>query len=391
MPIGLILDIFVVIVIGSAVISGLSRGFVRALGTTAGIIAGGAAALIVMPVVSAAIPLYGWNVAGAIAAGIALVMVGIAIGEAIANLIRKPVHRVGLGIIDRLLGAVTGFVVSVALLMMAVMSVGSFGVPGVAQAVASSTVLRFIDERMPAPVESALARIRSIALEDGIPLLLDSAGAGTAEVPDADSNTPALRKVSESVPRISANAPECRATSSGSGFVIGDGLIMTNAHVVTGARDVVVELPGDIPRTASVVYYDAETDIALLAAADVDAAPLPFSVTPEAEATVFFQGYPYGGPFSSRSAAVLGTTHTAMYSSDGTATAPRSVVRIAGNVNPGNSGGPLLDADGAVVGMIFAQAEGVANVGFALSMEELAPVLALAPELTAPVATGSCG
>lgn len=390
MPLGLIIDIFVVLIIGSAVISGFARGFVRALGTTAGIIAGGTAALIAMPVVSAWIPLSGWNVAGAIGAGIVLVLLGIAIGEAIANLIRKPVHRIGLGILDRLLGAVTGLVVSVALLMMFVMSVGSFGVPGAAHAVASSTVLRYIDTHMPAPAESALARLRSIALDDGIPLLLDRAGVDGAEVPDVDSNTPALRQASDSVTRITANVPACRATSSGSGFVIGEGLIMTNAHVVAGAQAVVVEAPGDLPRTATVVYFDAETDIAVLAAPEVEAAALPFSVTPAAGTTVFFQGYPFGGPLTSRSAAVLSTAVGAMQSADGTELPPRSVTRIAGSVNPGNSGGPLLSSDGAIVGMIFAQADGVPNRGFALSMEEVAPVIALAPTLTAPVPTGSC-
>ena len=390
MPLGLLIDVLVVLAIGSAVISGLARGFLRALGTTVGIVVGGAAALIVMPQVSASALPSGWNVTAAFASGILLILLGVAAGEAIAKLIRGTVHRVGLGIIDRLLGGVTGLVVSVSVLMMLVMSVGSFGIPGAAQAVASSTVLRVIDEAMPASVESALARLRSIAVDDGIPILLDSAGVGAAEIPEAETDTAALRAASASVTRITANAPACRAASSGSGFVIGDELVMTNAHVVAGARDVVVEAPGEMPRTASVVYFDADTDIAVLAVRDLAAAALPFGPIPENGATVFFQGYPYGGPFTSRSAAVLSTAHTVMRSADGGALASRSVTRIAGAVDPGNSGGPLLTADGAVAGMIFAQADAMPNLGFALSMEEIAPVIALAPELTSPVSTGAC-
>ena len=387
---GLFIDMFVVLIIVSAIVSGFARGFLRALGTMAGIIIGGAAALVVMPLISSAVPVAGWNVTAAIVVGIFLILIGVSVGEAIAKAIRRPAHRIGLGIIDRLLGAATGLVVSVTVLMMLVMSVGSFGVPGATHAVASSSILRLIEDRMPAPVEASIARLRSLAIDDGIPLLLDSAGAPSSEVPNANTDTEALRRAAASVPRIAANAPACRASSTGSGFMIGEGLVMTNAHVVAGARDVVVEAPGELPRTAQVVYFDAETDVAVLAAPGVSAPALPFTVTPEGGSTVFFQGYPYGGPQVTRSAAVLSTTHTVMHGTDGSVMPPRSVARIAGDVNPGNSGGPLLDADGAVVGMIFAQADGVPNIGFALTMEEVAPVIALAPELTSPVSTGAC-
>ncbi|WP_449283176.1 MarP family serine protease [Leucobacter sp.] len=390
MSVGLIIDVFVVIVIVSAVASGLARGLLRALGTVAGIVAGGAAALVVMPIVSAQVPVVGWNVAAALAAGLALIVIGIAIGEMIARAIRRPVHRVGLGIIDRLLGGAAGLVTSVAVLLILSMSVGSSGVPGATQAVSSSTVLRFLEDVVPAPVESALARIRSIAIEDGLPTVLDAAGVVDAEVPDTDPDTEALRVAAASVLRITTSAPSCSASSSGSGFVIGEGLVMTNAHVVAGSSEVVVEARGELPRSASVVYFDPDADIAVLSASGLGAAALPFSATPAPGTTVFFQGHPYGGPFVSRSAAVLSAgpvTATDIY---GAAAVSRSTIRIAGLVEPGNSGGPLLTADGALAGMIFARAETSPNVGFALSMEELAPVLAIAPELGAPVSAGSC-
>lgn len=390
MPVGLIIDVVVVLVIVAAVVSGLARGLLRALGTIAGLVAGGAAALIVMPMVSARVPVLGWNVAAALAAGLALIAIGVAIGEMIAHAIRRPVHRIGLGIVDRLLGGAAGIVVSVAVLLILSMSVGASGVPGAAQAVASSTVLRFLEDVVPAPVESALARIRSIAIEDGIPTVLDAAGVVDAEVPDADTETEALRAASASVLRISTNAPSCSSSSSGSGFVIGEGLVMTNAHVVAGAQEVVVEARGEFPRSASVVYFDPNADIAVLSADGLGAAALPFSTTPEAGATVFFQGYPYGGPFTSRGASVLSTGQTMATDIYEAAAVSRSIIRIAGVVEPGNSGGPLLTADGAVAGMIFARSDASPNVGFALSMEELAPVLAMAPGLSAPVAAGAC-
>ncbi len=390
MPVGLIIDILVVLIIVTSVVSGFSRGFLRALGTIAGLVAGGAAALVVMPLVAAWVPVPGWNAGASIASGIALLALGVSVGEGIARVIRKPVHRVGLGIVDRLFGGATGFVVSTAILLILSMSIGAFGIPGAAQAVASSTTLRFLNDATPAPVESALARLRSLAIEDGIPTVLDAAGIADAEVPDADADTAALRTASASVPRITTNAPSCLAASSGSGFVIAEELVMTNAHVVAGAEEVVVEAPGEFPRSASVVYFDPNDDIAVLSVGGLNAPALPFSATPANGSTVFFQGYPYGGPFTSRSAGVLSTGPTMTPDIYETSSVSRSVTGIAGLVEPGNSGGPLLTGDGAVAGMIFARAQTTPNVGFALSMEELAPVLAAAPSLSAAVPTGPC-
>lgn len=390
MSVGLIIDVVVVIVIVAAVASGLARGLLRALGTVAGIVAGGAAALIVMPIVSARVPAAGWNVAAALAAGLALILIGITIGEMIARVVRRPVHRVGLGIVDRLLGGAAGLVTSIAVLLILSMSVGSTGVPGASQAVSSSTVLRALEQAVPAPVQSALARIRSIAIEDGIPTVLDAAGIVDADVPDTDAETEPLRAASASVLRITTSAPACSTSSTGSGFVIDQGLVMTNAHVVAGAAEVVVEPRNELPRSAAVVYFDPDADIAVLSADGIGAPPLPFSATPAPGSTVFFQGHPYGGPFVSRSAAVLSAGPAVATDISGTAAVTRSMIRIAGLVEPGNSGGPLLTGDGAVAGMIFARGEAAPNVGYALSMEELAPVLALAPELGAPVSTGAC-
>ena len=390
MSAGLLIDVLVVVVAAAAVVWGAARGILRTLGAIAGLLAGGAAALVVMPIVSTRVVAPGWNVAAAAAAGIALVALGTALGEAIARAVRRPVHRAGLGAVDRLLGGAAGLVVSAATVLLLAMSVGSFGVPGASQAVASSATLRFLSGVVPAPAEAALARLRSLAIEDGIPTLLDAAGAGGAEVPDADADTPALRAAAASVPRINTNAPSCGAASSGSGFVIGPGSVMTNAHVVAGARDVVVTAPGGFPRPARVVYFDPAADIAVLAVDGLEAPPLPFATTPAVGETVFFQGYPYGGPFTSRSASVLATGPTPTLDITGRQPVTRSVTSIAGVVEPGNSGGPLLTTDGAVAGMIFARSETSTNAGFALAMEELAPVLAEAPGLSAEVPTGAC-
>jgi S1-C subfamily serine protease len=76
--------------------------------------------------------------------------------------------------------------------------------------------------------------------------------------------------------------------------------------------------------------------------------------------------------------------------SDGAVGTTRDAYTLAADIEPGNSGGPLLTVDGQVAGVVFAKASTVSNVGYALTMEELSPVAAQAPALTTPVSTGAC-
>lgn len=388
---GIVIDVLFVVIMIVALIGGWNRGLLHTIGAIAGMIAGGVVALLVMPIVSGAIPAAGWNVAGALACGIIVVGLGISLGSWLGKLIAGPVRTIKLGTVDRLLGSIVSGLVALLVVMTLGMSTSALGIPTLTQAMASSTLMKTLNDVTPSPVLGAISQFRGLVITDGIPSILDAAGVpDNVTVPDADTQTPALRTAAESVTRITANAPTCGTRSAGSGFVIGDDLVMTNAHVVAGASDVVVEPPGELPRGASVVYFDADSDIAVLDVNGLAADSLPFNATPENGATVFFQGYPFGGPFASRSAAVVSTGDMSVSSIYGEPGVTRSVTTLAANVQHGNSGGPLLDADGAVIGMIFAKAENQSNVGFALSMEELTPVLAQAESFTSPVSTESC-
>jgi S1-C subfamily serine protease len=101
-------------------------------------------------------------------------------------------------------------------------------------------------------------------------------------------------------------------------------------------------------------------------------------------------GYPFGGPYVTDPAQVisLGTISVAdIYGQDPT---PRQVYTVASDVQQGESGGPLLSESGLVVGVIFAKASNTDNVGYALALEEVQPVINAAPGLDAPVSSGTC-
>jgi len=102
------------------------------------------------------------------------------------------------------------------------------------------------------------------------------------------------------------------------------------------------------------------------------------------------QGYPWGGPFTSINAEVISAGSVLVPDIYGEASNLRDIYALAADVQPGNSGGPLLTDDGDVAGVVFARAETDAARGYAMTTAELEPVLAGAEAWTEAVSTGSC-
>jgi S1-C subfamily serine protease len=151
----------------------------------------------------------------------------------------------------------------------------------------------------------------------------------------------------------------------------------------------VVEVPGQSPRAGRVVYFDPVADLALIAVDDLPAAAIPLAPTLAPTSAAVVAGYPFGGPFSLAGAEVLAAGPLQLVT-DGTSATTRDAYTLAADIEPGNSGGPLLTVDGQVAGVVFARASSVDNVGYALTMQELFPVAAQASGLSVAVGTGSC-
>ncbi|WP_411722252.1 MarP family serine protease [Mycetocola sp.] len=388
----LVLDVILIVALVLALVYGYTRGLLQVVGGIVGMIAGGIAAFFVLPLVSTWAALSVWRVPLALIAGVLLVSIGFSLGVAIGNLVRRPLDRTPLRAVDRILGAIAN--VAVTLVVVSLLSFGaqSLGAPLLTQAMASSNVLRTIDDLTPRPVASFLAQLRSTIVTDGLPRLIDAVGVPSTAptIPDVALDSPALSQAAASVARITGSAPACGIGSVGSGFVAADDRVVTNAHVLAGVTELVVEVPGELPKPGRIVYFDAVDDLAVIAVDGLDAAPLALSPTLAPGSKAAFMGYPYGGPFSAQAAEVLGNGSTLVADIYGSNPIQRQVSTLAANVQQGNSGGPLLTVDGAVAGVIFAKSDGTANVGYALAMEEVLPVITQAPELTDAVASGSC-
>lgn len=392
MTAALVLDVVLIVALVLAVVYGYTRGLFRIVGGVVGMIVGAIAAFFVLPLISTFAALSAWRVPLALLAAVLLVSLGYTAGVALGKVLSKPLHRTPLRVVDRVLGAVANVAVTLVVLSLLAFSAQSLGAPVLTQAMASSNVLRTLDDLTPRPVASFLAQLRSTILTDGLPRLIDAVGVPSTapSIPDVALDSPALTAAAGSVVRITGNAPSCGTGSVGSGFVAADDRILTNAHVLAGVTELVVEVPGELPKSGRIVYFDPVDDLAVIAIDGLDATPLGVSPTLSGGTDAAFMGYPFGGPFSAQAAQVLSSGPTLVGDIYGANPVPREITTLAANVQQGNSGGPLLTVDGAVAGVIFAKSDGTENVGYALAMEEVLPVIAQAPELTDAVESGDC-
>jgi S1-C subfamily serine protease len=386
-----VLDLVLILALLSYLVYGLRNGFLVTVGGLAGFAAGAVAAFFAVPLVSSFVADSGWRLTAIIAAAVVLMALGHGLGTMVGRQLRGVVRIGPLRAVDRLVGGVLNLVVSALVMSMLAFSVSSLGVPVVSQQLAESKVIRFIEGLTPTPVKATMAELRSTVIGNGIPTLLEGLDQGQkVQVPNTSTNTPALNKAAQSVLRIAGTAYECGQNQTGSGFVVSPDRVVTNAHVVAGVSQPVVEMPDGGAMPGRVVYFDTRRDLAVLAVDNLPSRPLPLGRDLPGGSQAAFAGYPHGGPFQSKPATVQDIATVLVPDIYGNNPSPEDIYRLAGDVQPGNSGGPLLTTDGQVAGVVFAKATSDAEVGFAISMNDLEPVAEQAPALSSPVSSGQC-
>jgi S1-C subfamily serine protease len=274
-------------------------------------------------------------------------------------------------------------VASVALGLVWVFGAVALHAPGTARLradVQRSLILRSLNDVLPpsGPILRALNRV------DPAPSI--AGPAAPVAPPDARTATdPDVTRAGASVVRVLGTA--CGLGVEGSGWVAAPGLIVTNAHVVAGEDDTTVTTQDGASLEATPVRYDPENDLALL---HVDAslpalrlAPDPRSGDPGA-----VLGYPENGPFAVAPARLGETRDTITEDAYGHGPIRRAIVSLRGTVRSGNSGGPLVDTRGRVMGTVFAATTSGSPGGFAVPGEIVAAALGNAG--ATPVDTGPC-
>jgi S1-C subfamily serine protease len=146
--------------------------------------------------------------------------------------------------------------------------------------------------------------------------------------------------------------------------VVEPGVVVTNAHVVAGERDTTVEVSGEAPGLpARPIAFDPTVDLAVLAVAGLDEPALTLSRDPASGTAGAILGYPENGPYDVRPGRIGRTQSVITQDAYGRGPVTRLLTPVRGLVRPGNSGGPLVGADGEVLTTIFAGTVGGGPAG----------------------------
>ncbi|MCU1421266.1 MAG: hypothetical protein JWN36_917 [Microbacteriaceae bacterium] len=386
----IVLDLGLLAVLVAYAIYGFRQGFVLSIGGILGAIVGAVLAFFAIPIVTGWVGSNQWRVPIVLVVVAGLVIGGLLLGTAAGRALRRGVPKGPLRILDRILGGVVALLTTAAVISMMAYSIGALGVPILSSALSSSRVVGAIDTLTPPPIRTLEAQVRSTVTQQGIPRLLDSIGAGAPlPIPSATASS-AQDAAGHSVVKVVGNAFACGQNQSGSGFVVSADRVITNAHVVAGVTQPVIQAPDGGSWTGRVVYFDTVNDLAVIAVNGMPTPALTVGSTLAQGASAVFVGYPLGGPFSSKNAAVQGVSTVRVPDIYGQNPSPREVYTLAADIEQGNSGGPVIDSAGHVDGVVFAKSSTTADVGFALTVSELAPVAAQAARLSAAVPSGHC-
>ena len=370
------------LIIGFALIFGLvgfARGFFVGVLSLAGFLVGAWLATRFGPLLiphgneSPYAPLFG--LVGAIIAGTILS----AGAESIAGSMR--VRSSGLGVLDGLLGAALAVILALGFAwVVGVIVLQTPGVRDLRRTVQRSVILDRLNETLPsATLLKALARFDPFPRIDGPEVDVGPPQSGVGR--DAD-----VQRAGRSVVKVLGEA--CGLGVSGSGWVAGDGIVVTNAHVVAGEDDTLVQTRSGDRHEATVIAFDSKNDVAVLRVPGLGLAPLEFAGEVKVSEPGAVQGYPLSGPFQIDSARIGQTRVVISQDAYGRGPVRRRITAFRGRVQRGNSGGPIVDVAGHVSGTVFAESVGGrTRGGYAVPNATVRRVLA---EAGGPVSTGPC-
>jgi S1-C subfamily serine protease len=302
---------------------------------------------------------------------------------------RRALRLPGLRTVDGVLGAALTACVGLGIAwILGAAALATNGSSTLQNDVEHSKILRELDQLLPpsSPILNALARF------DPLP----SVTGPSAEVPAPPpgiATAPAIQAAAGSVVRVVGTA--CGLGIEGSGWVAAPGLVVTNAHVVAGESDTTVQVRGNGPGLAAeLLDFDPHDDIAVLRVAGLDEPPLWLAANPASGTAAAILGYPLDGPFRVEPGRIGTTRVTTTQDAYGNGPVERSIESLRGLVQPGNSGGPLIDSDGEVVGTVFAAISGssasTTGDGLAVPNALVRGQLARAKSASGLVSSGPC-
>jgi S1-C subfamily serine protease len=386
-----VVDVVIIVVVIIAAIQGLRLGaIVQVLsfgGFLIGLYLGAALASVTV----------GWVHSQSAIVAVALVtLIGVAtvcgsVGRLVGNLAFNRVHRGIAGKLDAALGVIVAVIASLLVAWLLASTLTSTSSLAFNSSIDQSKIIRSLDTVLPPP-PSVFSRVQGFLSSEGFPPVfaqLAPASAGPVSLPGNAELQQAVDRAGASTVKIVGDG--CGQIQEGSGFVVAPGLVVTNAHVVAGIAHPMVQT-GTVFHNTTVLLFDPYYDLAVMRVSGLDAPSLaldPDQVGRGVQAAVL--GYPGGGPFTVAAAGVMAAFEAQGRDIYGQGLTVREVYEIQAVVRPGNSGGPLVQPDGEVIGVVFSRSTTNGDIGYALTSPGVRTRVEESETRTAAVGTGGCG
>ena len=385
-----IVDIVVLVVVALAAIQGLRLGAIIQVLTYGGFWIG-----LYFGALLASVTVR-WSNAQSARTALALVtMLGVAVacgvaGRIVGNLVFVRVHHGIVGSLDSVLGLVVAVVATLLVAWLLASTLANTSSLALNSTIANSRIIRSLDGVLPAP-PSVFSRVQNFLSSEGFPPVfaqLAPISAGPVALPGDSQLQAAVGRAGGSTVKIVGDG--CGQIQEGSGFVVAPGVVVTNAHVIAGIHDPLVE-DASGSHTTTVVSFNPSYDLAVLRVPGLSDPSLtldPQNVSRGTQAAVL--GYPEGGPFTVVAAGVMDEFEAQGRDIYGQGLTEREVYEIQAIVRPGNSGGPLVEPDGQVIGVVFSRSTTNDDIGYALTSPGVLANVQRAKDLTVAVGTGPC-
>ncbi|MFJ8581866.1 MarP family serine protease [Micromonospora sp. NPDC093277] len=387
-------DLVLLLLVLVFAISGYRQGFAIGALSLSGFFLGVLVGLQVGPLIARQFTDSGVRVLISLVAIFGLAVLGQALAGWIGSHLRQTITNELLRRLDDIGGAIVSAVAVMLVVWLVAVPLGSSSVPWVASSVRNSALLTVIDRILPDKAQQLSTALRDTVDTNGFPDVfgkLSPTRARQVSPPDPTLvGSQVVANSQRSVVKVLGSAPSCARRIEGSGFVYADDRVMTNAHVVAGTRSVAVELRGE-RYDGDVVVYDPQRDLAVLHVPGLPGPSLRFAAGAAGSgADAIVLGFPLDGPYDARPARIRDVDRITGPDIYAAKDVTREIYTIRALVRSGNSGGPLVSANGLVLGVIFAAAADDPNTGFAVTAAEARPVALAGAERTRAVGTGDC-
>jgi S1-C subfamily serine protease len=390
-----VIDVILLLIILGYAVSGFRQGLLVGALSLGGFVGGAVLAMSVAPAALSGLEPGPQRSAIVLLAVILTAWVGQFVGALLGGRLRELVPGGLIAAADHIAGAIAGLVAVALVLWFVAGAVRGGPSPALSRTVASSKVIQTIDELVPARFVGIADAFRSAVGDTTFPRVFAGVGPeNISPVPTPDVSqisSAAISLARRSVVKITGEATSCGRGQEGSGAVVGPQRVVTNAHVVAGVTNPRVQVSGTGRRyPARVVEFDSRRDLAVLAVPGLRTDAIPLGEDLGRGDPALVAGFPNDGPFHASAARVRQVIRASGEDIYGQPGAVREVYSLYVTVQPGNSGGPVLNSRGQLVGVVFAKSLDDKATGYALTLDESRSTILRGVQETEAVSTGGC-